>query len=347
MHTITQVIIFYFSGTGNAKQIATWFAEFADKKGLDCTLVNIQNIDTKTITSYTTSDKLLMIISPIHGFNYPKITLNFITHLPKGNNRVVLMNTRAGMRIGRWVTPGLTGIAFLLSSQILKIKHYKIVGQIPFDMPSNWIFLHPALREKTVKYLHKVNYSRVEKHADKIFSGKSDFIAYRSIILDVLISPIAIAYFLIGQFCLAKTLYASSACDNCGLCIKQCPLNAIKSVNGRPFWTFKCESCMKCINTCPKKAIETGQVFLIITSIISSMIATALFNYMFFFKLSSEFIHSLLSTVIFFLFIVLFYRLQHLLLRYRFTAKIISFLSLTHYKFWGRYKSIPDHKWKE
>jgi Pyruvate/2-oxoacid:ferredoxin oxidoreductase delta subunit len=346
MQTIKEVIIFYFSGTGNAKQIASWFAEFARKKGCECTLVNMQTIDTKSIASYP-SDTLFVIISPIHGFNYPKITLGFLSRFPKGNHRVVLMNTRAGMRIGRWVTPGLTGIAFLVSSLILKIKHYHIVGQIPFDMPSNWIFLHPALREKTVKYIYKVNYARVEKHADKIFSGKSDFIAYRSLLLDVLISPIAVAYFLIGQFGLAKTLYASSACDHCGLCIKQCPRKAIKSLKGRPFWTFKCENCMKCINNCPKKAIEAGQAFFIITGIISSMITTALFNYMFFFELSSEFIHSLLSTVIFFLFLVLFYRLQHLLLRFSFTAKIISFLSLTHYKFWGRYKSIPDHRWKE
>jgi Pyruvate/2-oxoacid:ferredoxin oxidoreductase delta subunit len=301
MQTIKEVIIFYFSGTGNAKQIASWFAEFARKKGLDCTWVNMQTIDAKSIASYP-SDTLLMFISPIHGFNYPKITLGFLSRFPKGNHRVVLMNTRAGMRIGRWVTPGLTGIAFLVSSLILKIKHYQIVGQIPFDMPSNWIFLHPALRDKTVKYLHKVNYARVEKHADKIFSGKSDFIAYRSLLLDVLISPIAVAYFLIGQFGLAKTLYASSACDHCGLCIKQCPRKAIKSLKGRPFWTFKCENCMKCINNCPKKAIEAGQAFLILTSILSSMGASFLLNQLFFVKLSSEWIHSLLSTVIFFCF---------------------------------------------
>lgn len=346
MHTITQVIVFYFSGTGNAKQIASWFAEFAEKKGFDCKLVNIQNINRKTITSYA-SDKLLMIISPVHGFNYPKITLNFIIRFPKGNNRVVLMNTRAGMRIGRWITPGISGISFYVASLILKIKGYKIQGMIPFDMPSNWLTLHPALKLKSVKLLHKVNYDRVEKHAGKIFAEKNDFFAFKEILQDLLVSPIALGYFLIGQFGLAKTFYASTACDNCGLCIKQCPLNAIKMLKSRPFWTFKCESCMKCMNNCPKKAIEAGQAFLIIISVISSITASLLLNHLFFVKLSSGFIHSLLFALVFFLFIVVFYRLQHLLLRYKFTAKIISFLSLTHYKFWGRYKSIPDHRWKE
>lgn len=81
----------------------------------------------------------MIIISPIHGFNYPKITLDFIRRFSSGKNKIVLMNTRARMKIGSFVTPGLTGIALFLSSLLLKQKGYKIVGQIPFDLPSNWI----------------------------------------------------------------------------------------------------------------------------------------------------------------------------------------------------------------
>ena len=87
------------------------------------------------------------------------------------------MNTRAGMKIGRFVTPGLTGIAFMLSSLILKKKGYRIVGQIPFDMPSNWISIHPALNENTVNFIHEENYKRATKHFNRLFSGESDFLA--------------------------------------------------------------------------------------------------------------------------------------------------------------------------
>ncbi|MDR1759160.1 MAG: hypothetical protein LBR60_01385 [Fibrobacter sp.] len=58
------------------------------------------------------SDTTVAIISPVHGFSYPKITFDFIRNLPRGDNRVVLMATRAGMRIRNFVTPGLTGSGF-------------------------------------------------------------------------------------------------------------------------------------------------------------------------------------------------------------------------------------------
>ncbi len=343
---IQNVTIFYFSGTGNAKRIALWFSEIAFQKGIDCKIFDITKVEVNDISSII-DNSLILIISPTHGFNFPKISLDFIRHFPKGKNSVVLMNTRAGMRIGKFVTPGLTGIALILSSFILKTKGYKIVGQIPFDMPSNWLSIHPSLNEKSVKYLHKINYSRVQKHADKIFSNQRDFLAYRDLIQDILISPIALGYYLIGRFALAKSFYASADCDLCGLCLKQCPVKAIKMHDSRPFWTFKCESCMSCMNNCPKRAIETAHGLIIIVSILSSVGLSILLQHVLQLEIKSMFISLTIWSVIFIGLIWLFYYIQHLLLRYRVLSKLAQFTSLTYYKFWGRYKSIPDNKWKE
>ena len=345
MISIPKAIIFYFSGTGNARQIALWFSESAVRKGIDCEIVDIAKSD-GNITAID-DDALILIISPIHGFNYPKITLDFIRHFPKGHNHVVLMNTRAGMKIGKFVTPGLTGIPFMLSSIILKTKGYKIVGQIPFDMPSNWLSIHPALNNNTVKYLHRINFSRVEKHAAKIFSGKQDFLAFRDLIQDILISPVALGYYLIGRFALAKSFYASTDCDSCGLCIKQCPVQAIKTVNNHPFWTFSCESCMHCMNNCPKRAIETAHGLIAIVSVLSSIGITLVLQSVLDVEVTSSFVRTTIWSVIFISIMWVLYYLQHVLLKYRFFSRLVSLTSLTHYKFWGRYKSIPDKKWKE
>lgn len=343
---VRKIAMFYFSGTGNAKQIAIWFSEFAINKDIDCETYDIAKTDIKAIESFS-PDTLIVIISPIHGFNFPKITLKFIEHFPKGRNNIALMNTRAGMKIGRFVTPGLTGIAFFLSSLILKRKGYKIVGQIPFDMPSNWISVHPALNANAVRFLHKKNYMRVEKHADKLFSGKSDFLSNRDLIQDILISPVSLGYFLAGRFVFAKSFYASNYCDNCGVCVKQCPVKAIKTINDRPYWTFKCESCMKCMNSCPRKAIETAHGLYLIVGILNSIMLTFLINNILRISIQNDFIRQILSTLVFFSLLWILYKLQHLLLRNKLIGKLISFTSLTHYKFWGRYKSIPDHKWKK
>lgn len=345
MNNIQKAKVFYFSGTGNAKRIALWFSEFAVTNRIDCEVFDIAKCDNNNITSINSA--LILIISPIHGFNFPKITLDFIRHFPRGNNRVVLMNTRAGMKIGKFITPGLTGIAFMVSSFILRNKGYKIVGQIPFDMPSNWISMHPSLNEKTVKHLHRINYYRVEKHSVKIFSGQRDFLAYRDLIQDTLISPIALGYYLIGRFALAKSFYASSDCDSCGSCIKQCPVQAIKMVNKHPFWTFKCESCMHCMNNCPKRAIETAHGLIVIVSILSSFGFTILLQSVLQLEIKFSFIRWTIWSVIFIAILWILYYIQHLLMKYRIISKLVSLTSLTHYKFWGRYKSIPDKKWKE
>ncbi|MDR0830875.1 MAG: EFR1 family ferrodoxin [Prevotellaceae bacterium] len=336
MNEIKKIVIFYFSGTGNARQIAVWLSEFAAKKSIDCQIFNIATTDQNTLNSLS-KNLLVIIISPVHGFNFPKITLNFIRHFPKGKNRIVLMNTRAGMKIARFVTPGLSGISFMLSSLILRAKGYKIVGQIPFDMPSNWLSIHPALNENTVKFLYKKNYKRVEKHSNKIFSGKSDFLARRDLVQDILISPIAFGYYLVGRFAFAKSFYASVDCDNCGLCVKQCPVKAIKMANERPYWTFQCESCMQCMNICPKKAIETAHGLFVAVSLICSMLTTIILHNILKISIQSLFIKLLIFGLLFFALLWVFYKIQHLLLRNKFIGKIITLASLTHYKFWGRY----------
>ena len=346
MSTYSEILIFYFSGTGNSKQVAKWISEFAAARSIDCKLFDISKTDVLQLEPLD-SNALMIIISPVHGFNFPKITLDFITHFPKGKNKLVLMNTRAGMKIGSFITPGLTGIAFILSSLLLKRKGYKIVGQIPFDMPSNWISIHPALNERTVKFIHQKNYDRVKKHSDKIFAGKKDFLALRDLIQDILIAPISLGYYLVGRYAFAKTFYASYKCDNCDICIKQCPVKAIKKINNRPYWTFNCESCMKCMNSCPKRAIETAHGLFIITifliSTLSSLILTPLLPE----SGINDLIRFLIVNSVLMAFLWILYKAQHLIIGKKFAGKMIAFTSLTYYKFWGRYKSIPDYKWKK
>jgi Pyruvate/2-oxoacid:ferredoxin oxidoreductase delta subunit/flavodoxin len=335
--------IFYFSGTGNAKQVASWFSELAIEKNIDCRLFNIEEKDVNSI-NIENSQNLIVIIAPIHGFNFPKIMLNFIRKFPEGKNRIVLMSTRGGLKIGNIITPGVTGVAFMWSSIILKKKGYKIVGQIPFDMPSNWISIHPALRKKSVDFIIEKNRSRTKKHFEKLCADKTNFAARKDIIQDAITSLLSFLYLFGGRYFFAKSYYASHKCTHCNLCEKQCPVKAIKTVNQRPCWTFKCESCMKCMNNCPVNAIETTHGLWIFVFLIS-LIAVPLF-----YDVLPNFprhwsVVFLIYNVFWIGSIVLLYNVQHILLKNRVFAKIISFASLTYYKFWGRYNI--DFKFKK
>ncbi|MDL2314793.1 EFR1 family ferrodoxin [Bacteroidales bacterium OttesenSCG-928-C19] len=333
MTEISKLKIFYFSGTGNAKQIALWTSECAEEKGVASEICNISNI--KSLEVFNTKTTII-IISPVHGFFYPKITFDFIRKLPKGNNQVVLMATRAGLRIGNCVTPGLTGVAFFVSKLLLKSKGYRIIGQIPFDMPSNWFLLHPALSQKTVEFIFEKNHSRLKKHMDKLFSRGQNFRSSKDMLQDILISPVSLGYSLAGKYVLAKSFYASAKCTNCNLCINNCPVKAIKTINGKPYWTFRCESCMKCMTNCPANAIESAHGLIVILSILSSVSLSFLSG-----VILADFFHSaiikiLVFTVLLILFLSVFYRVQHILLRNKYFEKLIILTSLTHYKFWGK-----------
>jgi Pyruvate/2-oxoacid:ferredoxin oxidoreductase delta subunit/flavodoxin len=337
-----KVIIYYFSGTGNSGNVALWLSQVAEEKGIESRIINIAQTDRRSIAPPET-DSLVVFISPIHGFNYPPVMLNFLFRFPKGKNKVVLMNTRAGMLIGKFITPGLTGFAFYLSALILLFKGFSIKAILPVDMPSNWISLHPGLNDTTVRYLHSKNKERVVNFAQKIFQGKSHFKAL-SEIYDILFAPIALGYFLVGRFFFAKTFYASRDCNNCDICIKSCPVKAIIKVDNRPFWTFNCESCMKCMSNCPKKAIETGHGYIAaFVHVFLSVILVLFYKYfeVLYFPIENPVLKIVVESVLFIAFIGFWYRLVHWLLRFKIFERLTVYTSLTKYKWWGRrYKAL-------
>ncbi|MDA3894023.1 MAG: EFR1 family ferrodoxin [Salinivirgaceae bacterium] len=345
MTPFNSITIYYFTGTGNSGKVAEWFAETANQNNIKTELINIGEINRRYSTP-PNPESLIVFISPIHGFNYPPAMLHYLWRFPKGKNKVILMNTRAGMRIGKLITPGLTGVAFILGWLFLMIKGYRIKGMRPVDMPSNWISVHPGLNQRAIKYLHIRNRKRVVAFAEKVLSGKSSFKALLEIVQDIAVAPIAVLYYLFGRFFLAKSYYASKDCNNCGLCIKKCPVKAIKWVNNRPFWTLDCESCMKCMSNCPKLAIETAHGSLTVFFIIYSGILVGLFyKYfeLFFFQIANPIIPIIIKWVIPIFFVFLWYRLTHFLLRFRLFERLMVYTSLTKYKFWGRrYKALND-----
>lgn len=347
MAAYQKLIIYYFSGTGNSRNVAFWLSNVAKENGIESRLINIGQTDRLTIEQ-PDPDALVAFCSPIHGFNYPPVMMHFIMRFPNGKNKVLLMNTRAGMLIGKWNVPGLTGIAFYFSALFLKLKGYSIKAMFPVDLPSNWISVHPGLNERTVKYLHERNQEKVYRFARKVLSGGSDFRGVREIIQDTLIAPISLAYYFIGRFFFAKTYYASADCDNCGLCIKSCPVKAIKTVDNRPFWTFNCESCMHCMSYCPKRAIETAHGSVILITILSSLIFSGLFYHYFgqlLFNIEHTLLGFILESALFLGILAIWYRLLHFAMRFRIIERMVVYTSLTKYKFWGRrYRALKSNK---
>jgi len=340
------IVQYLFSGTGNSRNVARWFSNTAIERGAECKTIDIAQTNRKKIEA-PGSNALIVFISPVHGFNYPPVMLHYILRFPRGKNRVVLMNTRAGMLLGKWVTPGLTGIAFYLSALILTLKGYSVQGMYPVDLPSNWTSLHPGLNDRTIRYLHGKCKERVNKFANTILDGKKDFRCVREIVQDLLVSPIAILYYFIGRYVIAKTNFVSRACNNCGICLQNCPVKAIILVDHRPFWTYRCESCMKCMGNCPKKAIESSHGFFIgFLFLLNSVLLVLFYKYFnhYFFAIENEGLRMVIEAILTLLLMALVYRVVHYLMHFRFFERIIVYTSLTRFRFWGKRYKAPKEK---
>ena len=338
--------MFFFSGTGNARNVSRWMVETWRERGEAAEAVDLAGVHAGAIDVRPNDD--IGLVSPTHGFNFPRVTLAFLFAFPRTTwrNRVCILNTRGGVRLFGWYVPGLSGAAQLLAALVFLLKGYRVVGMRPVDLPSSWISLHPGLREDTIRAIYTRCEAMTRRHANRLLDGRRDLRALLDLPQDLLIAPIAVGYYLVGRFFFAKSFIASAACDTCGVCINQCPVRAIRLVSGRPFWSNRCESCMRCMNHCPKRAIETAHGFvaallLVFYAAMSVLVYPAL-------RLvapwSSD--HGAVPTLARMVFesvgmlAVLFgsYRLLHRALRVRAVERLVVLTSLTHFRFWRRYR---------
>lgn len=353
MENWKSLYIFYISGTGNAKASSWWIADEAKARGLKTVVQQIDRLENIIIPS-PDEKPLIGFAFPTHGFNAAPIMLRFIAGFPTGLCKdVFLLNTRAGMKLSKLFMPGLSGVALILPAFILWLKNYRCIGFRPVDLPSNWIPLHPGLRQRVIESIFVRCEKIVRKFADKIFSGKRVYRGLYSLPVDLLISPVALAYYIGGRFFLSKTFIANYKCNNCGQCIRECPTSSIKYVGNRPYWKLTCESCMRCLNHCPQRAIEAAHgmavVFWLIFSTINAQIIILIINTLniqpeiWWWRIVSQIIGIGGMIII----SALLYRIMHYAMGLRPVQYLIRFSSLTAFSFWRRYtynKNRNSHK---
>lgn len=345
-HEQHQTTIYYFSGTGNAEHVAGWAADAARECGWTAEVINI-GVPGGHDAPPPAAGVLVGFVSPTHGFNFPPIMMYFLFTFPRTvhRNPVFLMNTRAGMKLGRLYLPGLSGIALWLAAVVLLLKGYRIVGMRPIDMPSNWISLHPALRGNAVGAISERCRLITRRSMERLCGGKHDHRAVYDIIQDALIAPVAVLYYVFGRFFIAKSFYASAACNNCDTCSKRCPVGAIVQVSGRPYWTFNCESCMRCMNECPQRAIETGHGSVVAVSIVASvfladMVWGPVSHWTGFVQgtMGYDLVRFVADSLLTIGLLALVSMLVHAMVRVPGIRTLLRVTSLTSYDLWGRYQ---------
>jgi Pyruvate/2-oxoacid:ferredoxin oxidoreductase delta subunit len=339
------LLIYYFSGTGNAKSVADWIGGDAAKRSWNVEITNVAAIDRRKVLT-PVQNTMIGFVAPTHGFNLPPIMMYFIFHFPRASsgNRVFVLNTRGGTRFGSIFLPGLSGIALWLPALVLWVKGYRIIGLRSIDLPSNWISIHPGLKDDAVISIYRRCRQKTHQFAGDILNNRRNFRAVFDIVQDCLITPVSLLYFLMGRFVLAKSFYAGSRCTNCRQCLRNCPVDAITTVSGQPYWTFRCESCMRCMNECPVRAIETGHGYLVGTLLLvnSWVLVTLWASISPLVRFDSypagiPIIRFIVDGGFTLILLMIAYRIVHFLKRVVLLRQIIEYTSLTRYSFWRRY----------
>jgi len=56
-----------------------------------------------------------------------------------------------------------------------------------------------------------------------------------------------------------RSFFADERCNGCGVCVRVCPAQNVRIVDGKPRWSGRCEQCLACLQWCPAKALQHGK----------------------------------------------------------------------------------------
>ena len=342
--------IYYMSGTGNSYRLAKIIAEEAEKTGYRIILKSTKKANPAKEIQAGWSN-LLALVFPTHGFTMPWEILKFVCRLPfNKSNLAVSVATRGSLKAGKIFIPGMSGSCTFITALILALKGYLVAGILSQNMPSNWSTLHPIQKTSNHQAIIERAKKRVIRFTNDILNGKSDWINLNNLyelIFGTILIPISLGYIFFGRFFHAKLFFANSNCNACGICEKNCPFRAIRLWGKKrpmPYWTYHCESCMRCTEICPENAIEIGQSWGAILFYIWSLPLSIYFlNYIGYSKnivpwLHGTIVRDILDILLWYPAIFIPYFIFQLILRIPPIHWFFTHTTMTHLKFWGRYR---------
>ena len=237
---IKAVTLAYFSGTGCTQTVVDCFESQLIELDLQVNKVNIA-VDDSYIA--TTTD-LLIVLSPVYAFRLASIIEKWMRNLPEVKGTYAAIISVSG---GGEISPNTA--CRTSCKYFLKRKNYNLVYEKMLVMPSN--FLLQAKQQLNFDLINILP-QKVNKIIADIMSGKKN-------ILHPKLQDRILAFFgkteHFGASMFGVSIHASKACNQCGLCVRNCPKKNIRMKNGRPKFGFRCLWCLKCIYSCPRKAL--------------------------------------------------------------------------------------------
>jgi ferredoxin/flavodoxin len=239
------VALFYFSGTGNTQLVAGMLQSAFVQQGYSVDLLRMEDILKNKTALNLDAYEFIGLGSQVIGYGVPHLVKQFIHVLPEGHQQKTFIFRTAG---------GVAPINYNASKSMIRAltrKGYDVFYERIFSIGSNWIarFSDPVMQQ-----LYEATHKKVNLMCQELIAGEKRFLETGA---GLRIGMGTVAFLSERFFRLTGLDYqVSSACSNCGLCIKNCPSENIYLKNGKIKFKLDCNCCMRCVYNCPKQAIH-------------------------------------------------------------------------------------------
>ena len=239
-------IIYYFSGTGNTKVVATLIHDLFIGAEHTGEMVNIPDILKGKRTVPDHKGAVIGLAYPIHAGDAPDIMYRFVSHLPMGNmENVFILNTAADFVHLNDAT------AKSLIKKLYK-KQYQPFYERTIVMGCNFLMKYD---DRFVKQLYQSAIDKSRVMSEEILAGKKRMRPAGALLR--LIARLGHAGETFGARLYGRGLKSTDNCTHCEKCVRECPVDNIIDDKGKIRFGWKCIWCMHCVYTCPDNAIRS------------------------------------------------------------------------------------------
>ena len=240
---IQSITLAYFSGTGCTEAVVDCFEGQLTQLG-----INVMRVDVSSCSTYeTAASDFLMVFSPVYAFRLTEIVEKWIQKLPAAESAQAAVISVSG---GGEISPNTA--CRIRCKRLLKRKGYHVVYEKMIVMPSN--FAAPTQQDLAFRLI-KVLPEKAKQIIEDILSQRETIT--RPKLQDRFFASIGRMEHFGAKF-FGASIRASNDCNQCGLCIQNCPKKNIQMKNGMPKFGFHCMWCLKCIYACPRHALSPG-----------------------------------------------------------------------------------------